>query len=315
MKKTKLFLALFGLLTIGQFVFAQAGSTFTNSDTVLSLPHIETGMTTCGFGNNYTTVDIACLGNFMSGDEKIYSFTPAVNMSNIEVSVTNLSDNFSGLFITDDSTASGNCIGSITDPTSNDRVISGLTLNGGTTYYIIISSWANPQCISSFDFKILDQTCPAPDSLGVFSVLSTSATLTWAEMGSATSWMIEYGTSGFSPGTGNPVLTSNNPETISNLTPSTMYDFYVRAVCGPGDSSYVVGPFTFETPCSLLLLQQQSLLIMLELLSVGLKQQWQVGLGVLMVHLDMAPQMLKIILEMVGTLSGWISQVLMKLFH
>ncbi len=250
MKKTKLFLVIFGLLTIGQFAFGQAGSTFNNSDTVNSLPFIVPGETTCGFGNNHSTTDIACIGNFMSGDEKIYSFTPTSNMNNIEVSISNISDNFSGLFITDDSVSSGNCIGSVTDPTSNDRVISGLSLSANTTYYIIVSSWANPQCIASYDIKILDQTCPAPDSLGVANLTATAVDLIWAEMGSATQWTVEYGPSGFTQGSaaGTVVPGATNPWSISSLNPTTSYDYYVQADCG-SSTSYWVGPFSFTTPC------------------------------------------------------------------
>ena len=33
------------------------------------------------------------------------------------------------------------------------------------------------------------------------------------------------------------------------LTENTTYDFYVRAVCGAGDTSNWAGPHTFTTPC------------------------------------------------------------------
>lgn len=251
MKKTKLFLVIFGLLTIGQFAFAQSGSTFTNSDTVVSLPYLVSGETTCGFGNNYTTTSIACTGNFMSGEEKIYSFTPTSNMNNIEVSISNISDNFSGLFITDDTVASGNCIGSVTDPTSNDRVISGLSLTANTTYYIIVSSWANPTCVASYDINIVDQTCPAVDSLGIANLTATSVDLTWVENGLATQWSIEYGASGFTQGTGagTIVTATSNPYALGSLTPTDSYDYYVSADCGGLGTSYWVGPFSFTTPC------------------------------------------------------------------
>lgn len=250
MKKNKLFLVIIGLFAMSQFAFAQPGSTFTDPVIVNSLPLIETGESTCGFGDNYTTLDIACLGNFMSGDEKIYSFTPASNMFNIEVAISNISDNFSGLFVTDDSTNAGNCMGSVTGTGSVTRTISGLSLTGGTTYYIIVSSWANPQCVGSYDLRIVDQTCPAPDSLMVVNVQGTSADFMWAEMGAATQWEVEYDVTGFTPGTGNTMLTTSIPFSVTTLMPTTTYDFYVRAVCTATDSSYLVGPVTFTTPCA-----------------------------------------------------------------
>ncbi|MFT6322548.1 MAG: hypothetical protein ACJAWO_000089, partial [Halieaceae bacterium] len=249
MKRIKLFLALLGFITIGQLAFAQPGSTFTDPFVVTTLPLLENGGTTCGFGNNYTTVDIACTGNFMSGEEKIYSFTPPTNMSNIEVSLKNISDNFSGLFISDDSTNAGTCIGSSYNTGSADRTIGGLSLIAGTTYYVIVSTWANPNCVS-YDLTILDQTCPAPDSLYVANLNATNVDFGWTETGVATEWLVEYGASGFLPGSGTAATTTANPLNVTGLTPTTIYDFYVKVICGVGDSSYLVGPFTFTTPCS-----------------------------------------------------------------
>ena len=250
MKRIKLFLALLGFITIGQIALGQSGSTFTDPVVITSLPVLETGSTTCGFGNNYSTLDIACVGNFMSGEEKIYSFTPTANMLNVEVAVRNVSDNFSGLFITDDSTASGTCIASVYNPGSTDRVVSNLSLTAGTTYYIIVSTWANPNCLS-FDFQVLDQTCPAPANIFASTpVAHNSADLNWIEMGSATQWEVEYGLLGFTPGTGSSSIATSMPHTISSLSVNSTYDVYVRAICGAGDSSYWVGPYSFTTGCA-----------------------------------------------------------------
>ena len=246
MKKNKLFLALIGLLTIGQFAFAQSGSTFSDPDSVKALPFLRTAETTCGFGNNYTTADISCAGNFMTGNEKIYSFTPAANMGNVQVSMTNIQDNFAGLFIVDDTTLAGNCIARITGTGNTDRIAANLSLTGGTTYYIIVSSWANPQCLS-YDFQVLDQTCPAPAMVHETLLTSASTFINWTETGSATSWEIKYDTIG---GTGISVLAGTNPMQITGLIPETTYEVYVRAGCSAVDSSYWVGPYTFTTLCA-----------------------------------------------------------------
>ena len=73
---------------------------------------------------------------------------------------------------------------------------------------------------------------------------STSVALSWTENGTATSWAIEYGTQGFTQGTGTQVTAATNPFTIDNLTSGTAYDFYVRANCGAGDESDWAGPVT-----------------------------------------------------------------------
>src|SRR5690606_38390580 len=44
--------------------------------------------------------------------------------------------------------------------------------------------------------------------------------------------------------------TTNNPEPITGLSPSTAYEFYVQADCGGSGTSAWVGPFAFTTLCS-----------------------------------------------------------------
>ncbi|HBH07772.1 MAG TPA: hypothetical protein DDX92_14345 [Flavobacteriales bacterium] len=235
------------LLLVTTGIWAQPGSTFTNSLVVASLPFAEVGATTCGFGDFYTTADIACTGSYMNGDEIIYSYTPGMNMTNVTVAMTNISDTWSGIYITDDSTTAGNCIASVTNSASTDRVMTGLNFVAGTTYYIIISTLPSPQCITSFDLDIFNVTCPAPDSLAVSNITTTSADLSWVETGTATNWEIQYDTSGFTPGTGTFVSTVSIPYNITGLSNSTFYDAYVRSICGAGDTSMWLGPITFRT--------------------------------------------------------------------
>jgi hypothetical protein len=97
-------------------------------------------------------------------------------------------------------------------------------------------------------------SCPAPTALMASSPSSTTASLSWTEAGSATAWQIESGVAGFTPGTGTIAPTTTNPHILTGLTASTDYDFYVRAVCGTGDSSLWVGPYSFSTPCAALTL-------------------------------------------------------------
>ena len=247
MKINKHLGALIGFLLVGLTGFSQAGSTFTNPAVIASLPYSATTETTCGFGDNYTTADIACTGNYLGGDEKIYSFTPSSNLTNVEVTMSNVGNTWTGLFITDDSTTTGTCMGSVANSSTANRVISGLTMNAGTTYYILVSSWPSPQCVTSYDLSVTAITCPQPTALGVNGVTLTSAYPSWTEAGSATSWQIEYGTSGFAQGTGTLMNASTNSDTITGLTAATNYQYYVRSVCGAADSSNWSGPFGFYT--------------------------------------------------------------------
>ena len=71
---------------------------------------------------------------------------------------------------------------------------------------------------------------------------SSQVTVTWTAAGSATSWEIQYGPMGFTPGTGTAVTSNNPTKILSNLPQYNGYHIYVRSVCGPGDSSLWVGP-------------------------------------------------------------------------
>ena len=103
------------------------------------------------------------------------------------------------------------------------------------------------------DITIDDNTCPGiyPDSLWTQNITATTAQLKWKEKGSATAWDIEYGNAGFTQGTGVTISgTSTNPYSLSPLTASTDYDWYVRSLCGGGSYSEWSGPESFSTPCN-----------------------------------------------------------------
>ncbi|MEO9532381.1 MAG: fibronectin type III domain-containing protein [Crocinitomicaceae bacterium] len=90
-------------------------------------------------------------------------------------------------------------------------------------------------------------SCPTPTTLATANVTGTTADFSWVEAGTSTDWIIEYGPAGFTPGTGTDLVTTNNPETVSGLTPTTTYEFYVRAICGVGDTSNYAGPVVVTT--------------------------------------------------------------------
>ncbi len=103
------------------------------------------------------------------------------------------------------------------------------------------------------DILIEDRACPGiyPDSLFTNNIQATSAKLSWTEKGTATSWDIEYGASGFAQGTGTTIAgATTNPYTLSSLTASTDYDWYVRSGCGGGNYGDWRGPGSFTTTCA-----------------------------------------------------------------
>jgi len=80
--------------------------------------------------------------------------------------------------------------------------------------------------------------CIRPNDVVFSNATINSVDAAWNERGSATSWNIEYGPSGFIPGSGTTNFGVTNPYTITGLTPSTLYDFYVQSDCGGGNSNW-----------------------------------------------------------------------------
>ncbi|MEX1193247.1 MAG: GEVED domain-containing protein, partial [Brumimicrobium sp.] len=93
-------------------------------------------------------------------------------------------------------------------------------------------------------------SCPAPINVVSNSITATDAEIGWTSQGTETNWNIEYGAPGYTPGTGTNMATTNNPETITGLTPATAYDVYVQADCGGTDTSTWSGPVTIFTNCT-----------------------------------------------------------------
>jgi lysyl endopeptidase len=102
------------------------------------------------------------------------------------------------------------------------------------------------------DYTIIVQsgtTCPVPTGLSQVSATNSSATVQWT--GSAGEYAIEYGTAPHTfTGIGNVTGITSNSATISGLLPGTVYEYKVKAICGPGDESNwsSTGIFQTESP-------------------------------------------------------------------
>ncbi|MNU80304.1 Laminin G domain protein [compost metagenome] len=92
----------------------------------------------------------------------------------------------------------------------------------------------------------INGTCDDPILQSTTNITGNSATINWT-VGNASSWTIEYGLSGFTPGTGQITVAGNTGVTINGLTPNTSYDFYISADCGTIGTSSLVGPESFTT--------------------------------------------------------------------
>lgn len=125
--------------------------------------------------------------------------------------------------------------------------------NPSPTYQLFFEGTANVgRGVTIDDISIFDSvSCVAPTNLQSSAITSNSVQLAWTENGTATAWEIEWDTSGFVIGSGNRFITTTNPHSFSGLIAGTSYDWYVRSICGQGDTSLrsVVNTFvTAATP-------------------------------------------------------------------
>jgi len=95
--------------------------------------------------------------------------------------------------------------------------------------------------------------CPAPQNLTFTGTASGSQSLSWTEMGEASSWNVAYGTAMMDSTVSNmTIVNASDPYiTITGLSNDSAYYYYVQADCG-GNESYWAGPI-MGTPNSYVL--------------------------------------------------------------
>ncbi|WBA42065.1 T9SS type A sorting domain-containing protein [Hymenobacter canadensis] len=91
--------------------------------------------------------------------------------------------------------------------------------------------------------------CPTPRNLAVTGTTATAAVVAWSVTGGGGTFAINYGPTGFTPGTGGQTITSTGTSvTIPGLSPSTSYQFYVTQLCSGSTSSRSTAG-AFRTEC------------------------------------------------------------------
>lgn len=231
------------------------GATCEAASPITSLPFTETENTS-SFGSNYDgnpgAQGCGVTNDYLNGDDVVYSYTPSVNQL-ISLSLSNLSDNYAGMFVY---TACENigvtCYAATANESSTDDLnINPLSVTAGTTYYIVISTWAWPQN-TEYTLTVQVENCPKPTNLTATGATTSGITLAWQENGTATSWQyaLQPAGAGLPAGAGTTVSTAT--ANITNLPASTAFDAYVRTDCGNGTFSSWAGPVRFNTLCETL---------------------------------------------------------------
>ena len=128
-----------------------------------------------------------------------------------------------------------------------------------TGSYIVLASIPIGSASSFYNYVYIDNlkidyipSCSRPQSIAAITTYSDGVTMQWTDENTAhSSWDIAYGPSGFNPNAIDETMVgtiinvtgmSGDSVAVQNLTPGTVYDFYIRANCGGGDVSEWRGP-------------------------------------------------------------------------
>jgi gliding motility-associated-like protein len=122
--------------------------------------------------------------------------------------------------------------------------------------YFPPNPWAYRSQFMFIDNFIIEDipACPSVTNVSSSNIIDTAATIDWDPAGSETSWQVSVQPYGTPAPVGDTLpaylhTTTTHPYTITGLTPSTRYEYYVRAICGSSSQSEWVGPFEILTKC------------------------------------------------------------------
>lgn len=191
-------------------------------------------------------------GNYANSANITTTICPDVpgNVVIVNFASFELENNFDNLSIYDGNTVGAPLLGTFTGNNMPPQFIASLANGGCLTFrFTSDSSVTRPGWVANI-ICAPPPTCPQPNTLALVSNSPTEATISWNETGTSTNWNVVVQASG----AGYPNATSTiiptlgaNPFTITGLTSSTQYEFYVQSDCGNGDLSFWTGPFAFNT--------------------------------------------------------------------
>jgi hypothetical protein len=248
-----LILSLYAVDSIGQGATTCANATTITTNGNYTIGALTTGTAPTGAGLCFTTYST-------TPNARWFKFTPTTN------GVMTINSDIAGNPANADtrlSVLTGACAAPWTCIAANDDVdesaqnfrskVTDVVVTSGTTYYIVWDDrWSSTS--ATFDFSFTGQSCFVPTGFTFTSApTTTTAGIGWTAPtnGTPVGYEFEYGVRGFAQGQGQSTIISNTAlqtsVSLTDLQPSTVYEFYIRTNCGNGDYSLWQGPISFNT--------------------------------------------------------------------
>jgi subtilisin family serine protease len=164
------------------------------------------------------------------------------NASTVTLSFTtfNVESGYDYVKVYDDTTTSSTLLGTFTGTVLPAAVTSS------TGRMLVHFTSDNTVTAAGFSVNYTSSSnCGTPTNLSLSAQSSTTTQLSWS--GSANSYTVEYGATGFTQGTGTVVSSNTTSINLINLLPATTYQVYVRGNCTNNVVSSWTTAFTFTT--------------------------------------------------------------------
>lgn len=126
-----------------------------------SLPLTVSGLSNCGFGNDYSTT---CMGSYDGGEDHITQLVLTEPLV-LDITLNPNGTTWTGMAIDNVcplDAATGSCIGFIGTSSGTSKTLFGLNLAAGT-YYIMVDTYPSPNCVPNFSLSFAGAAPPPPN--------------------------------------------------------------------------------------------------------------------------------------------------------
>lgn len=218
-------------------IFAHTGTNTTNKFSVYSVS-ANPATSTIDYNDYYTTA--AVLG---------YAGANLAALTDVQTSFQNALNHSKNVLPVFVAPASDLHLNATNASNLSNLAGAGITITGVSTDFDGATRAASP---TIGGHELATATCATPTAPTATGITTTTASLNWTQTGTPAQWQIKYGAPGFNVNTaGTSIFTATKPYTLNPpLTMATSYDYYVRAVCGPNDTSAWSVVTNFTTACN-----------------------------------------------------------------